>query len=648
MISFSETFQNKSKLITRRMFILSSIKIAVFISIISRLFYLQISENIKWRSLSDKNRLREWKTIPPRGIIEDYYGKKIATNTQVFQLHMIPENVPDLEGLFFRLSKIIDFNDRKRRTLIKRLKKRKPWEPIIISDNLSWSEFSRLNLFLHEIQGIKPVVAVARKYLNDNSSAHIIGYVSDTSVKDLETSELLRNIHVPGLKTGKNGLEKSLNELMIGKPGLRRFEVNAYGKRINELEIVQGIPGQNFRTTIDQEVQQFVAKLMKDDSGAVCIMDIYTGDIVSMVSNPTFDPNKFVHGISKEDWQKLIEDKKKPLTNKALAGLYPPGSTIKPIVALSALENDVISPKFFVECKGVIEMYGQKYHCWRDKGHGFMNLRSAIKQSCDVYFYEVARRLGIDRMSITARNFGLGKRVLNNFNEERSGLVPDTKWKLKNIGKGWVLGETLISGIGQGYFQSTPIQLCLMMAQLANGGYEIKPRIVDDKFALQSTIEAWREKFSSKDANKFANIDDLNISSGNLKRLYRNPENIKFVLDALYGATNEPRGTSYRSRLIKPEYMFAGKTGTSQIRKITEEERKLKLKSKDFPYERRDHALFVAFAPYKTPRYAISVVIEHKGTGSSVAAPIAKQAIKKVLERQEVRKKYQLDLFQEA
>ena len=641
MIDSTRTYQNKSRLITRRMFILSSLKVAVFISIIARLFYLQISENIKWRSLSDKNRLREWKIAPQRGTIEDYFGEKIAKNTQVFQLHMIPEDVPNIEELFFRLSKIIDFNERKKRNLIKKLKKRKPWEPAIISDNLTWPEFSRLNLFLHEMQGIKPVVSMARKYLKDDSSSHIIGYVSDTSTKDLKNSKLLREINVPGLKTGKNGLEKYLNEAIIGKPGLQRFEVNAYGKRIKELKLIKGTPGQNFRTTIDQEVQKFTSKLMKDKSGSVCVMDIYTGDIVSMVSSPIFDPNKFVYGMSQKDWQTLIEDKRKPLINRTLSGLYPPGSTIKPIVTLSALENDIISPKFVVECKGSMELYGHTYHCWKEKGHGFMRLRNAIVQSCDIYFYEVARRLGIDRMAITAKQFGLGKRVFDNFNEEKSGVVPDTKWKLKNIGRGWVLGETLISGIGQGYFQSTPIQLCLMMAQFANGGYEIKPRIIDNKYALQTTIDAWREEFSFKNNN-------LNLSSSGLKKLYRNQENIKFVLDALYGATNEPMGTSYRSRFNKPEYIYAGKTGTSQIRTITKEERELKLKNKDLPYEKRDHALFIAFAPYKKPRYAISVVIEHGGTGSSVAAPIAKKVIKKVLDRHQLRKKYQLDLFQEV
>jgi len=627
MISSTSTFQNKSRLITRRMFILTSLKVAVFVSIIVRLFYLQISENIKWRSLSDKNRLREWKTIPQRGIIEDYFGEKIAKNTRVFQLHMIPEEVSNLEELFFKLSKIIDFNERKKRKLIKRLKKRKPWESIIVSDNLSWPEFSRLNLFLHEIQGIKPVVALARQYLDSGSASHIIGYVSDMSIKDLENSKFLREINVPGLKTGKNGLEKFLNEEMIGKPGLQRFEVNAHGKRIRELKFVQGIAGKNYRTTLDMEVQKFVSELLKDKSGSVCVMDIYTGDIIAIVSSPTFDANKFVLGIDFKDWQDLINDDKKPLMNKSIAGLYPPGSTIKPLVALSALENDVVSPNTTTECKGEIELYGHKFHCWKEKGHGFLRLREAIKQSCDIYFYEVARRLGVDRLAVTANKFGLGNKVFDILDEEQTGLVPTTKWKLKNIGRGWVLGETLLAGIGQGYFQTTPIQLCLMTAQLANGGYKIKPRIIYDEQVLQPTKDAWKDKF---------------------KQLYRNQENVKFVLDAQFGATNEPMGTSYRSRHVKSEYIFGGKTGTSQIRTITEEERELKLKQKDLPYKRRDHALFTAFAPYKNPRYAFSIVIEHGGTGSAVAAPIAKKVIKKVLDRQQLRTKYQSNLFQKV
>jgi len=640
MFEDSEPIQNKTRLITRRMFMLTGVKLAVFFAIIGRLFYLQISENIKYRSLSDKNRLREWKVPPQRGIIEDFFGEKIADNTQVFQLHMIPEDVPNLEVLFFRLSKLIHFNERQKRSLLRKIKKRKPWEPVIVSDNLTWSEFSKLNLFLHEIPGIKPVVAVARKYLQDGSFSHLIGYVSDVSISDLENSEFLRKVHVPGLKTGKTGLEKSLNELMIGKAGYQRYEVNAYGKRVKELKFIQGTVGKNYRTTLDMDVQKFANELLKDKSGSICVMDIYAGDIIAIVSSPTFDANKFVHGITSKDWQDLINNDKKPLINKSISGLYPPGSVIKPLVALSALENDVISPNTTTECKGEIELYGHKYHCWKEKGHGFLRLREAIKQSCDIYFYEVARRLGVDRLAVTANKFGLGNKVFDILNEERTGLVPSTKWKLKNIGKGWVIGETMLAGIGQGYFQTTPMQLCLMSAQMANGGYEIKPKIIYDEQALQPTIDAWRAEFNLRN-------NSINLSSPLLKKLYRNRENVKFVLDAQYGATNEPMGTSYGSRHVKPEYIFAGKTGTSQIRRVTEEERELKLKQEDLPYELRDHALFTAFAPYKQPRYALSVVIEHGGTGSSVAAPIAKKIIKKVIDRHQLRKKYQQYLFQE-
>ncbi len=655
MFKDSKQTQSKTTLIARRMFMLTGLKLAVFLGIVGRLFYLQISENIKYRSLSDKNRLREWKLPPQRGIIEDFFGEKIAGNTQLFQLHMTPEDVPNFEELFFRLSKLINFNERQRRSLLKKIKKRKPWEPVIISDNLTWSEFSKLNLFLHEMQGIKPVVAVTRKYSQDGSFSHLIGYVSDVSQSDLENSEFLRKVHVPGLKTGKTGLEKSLNELMVGEVGYQRYEVNAYGKRVKELKFLQGTTGKNFRTTLDMDIQKFANKSLKDKSGSICVMDIYTGDMIAMVSSPTFDPNKFVHGITSKDWQNLLNDDKKPLINKSIAGLYPPGSTIKPIVALSALENDVVSPNTTVECKGEIELYGHKYHCWKEKGHGFLRLREAIKQSCDIYFYEVARRLGVDRLAVTANKFGLGNKVFNILNEERTGLVPTTKWKSKNIGKGWVIGETLLAGIGQGYFQTTPIQLCLMTSQLANGGYKIKPRIIDDKNALEPVILAWKEEFVYRNKNK----SDFNTTSSqtadppinigsNLVKLYRNPENVKFILDAQFGATNEPMGTSYRSRHVKSDYIFAGKTGTSQLRTITKEERELKLKQKDLPYKRRDHALFTAFAPYKNPRYAFSVVIEHGGTGSSAAAPIAKRVIKRVIDRHQLRKKYQQDLFQEV
>ena len=627
--------ESKITLVGRRMFILSAAKAIVVLGIVGRLISLQITESKKYKTLSDKNRFREWKFAPPRGLINDYFGKEIASNRQVYQLHVIPENSENLEVLFFRLKSILNLSEKDITKIRKKIKSQKPWDPVIISDNLNWSDFSRINLFLHDLQGVEPVVSVARLY-KEPSSAHVIGYVSKASKKDLQTKEYLQNKIATGTRIGKTGLENKLDSKVIGDVGYKRYEVNAYGKRIKEISIDPGKSGENFRTTLDLDVQKLSSKLLEGKSGTVCVMDIYRGDIVSMVSSPIFDSNKFVHGINKKDWNSLIEHRDKPLINKAVAGLYPPGSTIKLLSAISALENDVFNPKTTIRCQGHIELYGQKYHCWKKKGHGFVNMREGMKQSCDVYFYEVARKLGIDRLAETARKFGLGKPVLTDLFEERSGVVPNTEWKKKYIGKNWYLGETLHAGIGQGYWQTSPLQLCLMMAQIANGGYKIEPRLI---------LDTNEEKFNGLEEfinNKNLFPDDVGtlyefIAKFKYKSLFRNQENIKFVQDALFGATNEPLGTSYRSRLTKKELVYAGKTGTSQVRRFTELQRELEIKNEDLPYEQRDHALFVAFAPYKEPRYAISVLVEHGGSGSKSAAPIAKQVIKKVLEKHSLR-----------
>ena len=624
----------KSKLIGRRMFLLTAAKAIVTFGIIGRLVSLQINERTKYKTLSDKNRFREWKLAPQRGIIRDYFNREIASNEKVYQLHITPENSPNLETLFFRLKTILNLSDKRIFYLKRKIAKQKPWEPIIVSDNLTWSEFSRINLFLHELPGVEPIVSVARLY-PDTSTAHLVGYVSQVSQKDLQRKAYLKDMSV-GIAVGKTGLENKLDKDIIGEVGFQRYEVNAFGKRIKQIQVDPGKAGENFRTTIDLEVQKFTSEILEDKAASVCVMDIYNGDVITMVSSPSFDPNSFVHGIDKKYWKELISNEKKPLNNKSIAGLYPPGSTIKTIVALSALENDVWNPKKYITCTGLTELYGEKFHCWKKKGHGPMNMRSAIQRSCDVYFYEVARILGVDRLSETAKKFGLGKKILNGFIEERAGVVPNTAWKRKYVGKNWYLGETLHSGIGQGYFQSTPLQLCLMTAQIANGGFEIKPRILlnENKNNLREYI-----KFKNENPDSPLPIDML-VSNFDLKPLFRNQENINFIKDAMFAATNEPGGTSFRSRLSDKKFMFAGKTGSSQVKRFTELQRELEVKQEDIVYKDRDHALFVAFAPVHDPKYAISVVVEHGGTGSGAAAPIAKKVIKKVLERDEIREKF--------
>ena len=616
MINSSSDNVKKLNSINRRMFITGSLKFFIMIGIVSRLFFLQVKENKKYLTLSDKNRIREWKLAPVRGEFHDYFGNVVAGNFEAYQLHVIPEQVEDFRYVIYRLKDLLELSDKEFKKVLKKKNEIKPWETLIVSDNLSWQKFSKINNHLYDLNGVKPVISISRNYPYKENFTHLIGYVSQANENDLESTEVIKKNFVPGLKVGKVGLEKSFEEELIGTNDIERYEVNAYGRRISQLEFQKGEKGKTLRLTIDTEVQKLANELLKDQAGSICVMDIYSGDIIAMHSSPSFDPNLFVFGISQDDWQLIRNDPMKPLVNKTLQGNYSPGSTIKPIVALSALENGIINTNFTINCRGhkhPLELYGQTYHCWKKEGHGFMNLRNAMKQSCDIYFYEVARKLGVDKLSETAKKFGLGKEVFGDlFNIEKRGLVPNTQWKKNALGQGWLLGETIITGIGQGYIQTTPIQLCLMTAQIGNGGYKIYPKIVVD----------------NKD--KIDPIDKFTP-------LYLNSKNIKIVQDAMFASTNEVRGTSYKSRIDDLKYQFAGKTGTAQVKKITEKDRELDLKTFEIPYEERDHALYIAYGPYKNPRYALSVIVEHGGSGSATAAPMAKKLFKMVIDRHEKR-----------
>jgi len=641
----SENFGvKKVQTINRRMFIIGAAKFFVFTGIIARLFSLQITENKKYLTLSDKNRLREWRLPPIRGEFLDYFEKVIAGNLEIYQLHVIPEEVEDFKYLMVRLKEILSISNNEFRKIIKQKNNQKPWKTIIISKNLTWEQFTRVNYFLHDLVGAKPVLSVSRNYPLNENYTHVLGYVSEASEKDILNNEIIKNTHVPGLKVGKTGLEKTFEKELIGTNGVQRYEVNAYGKRISQLDHIDGLNGKTIQITIDTEIQKLCSSLLKDMAGSISVMDIYTGEIVAMQSSPSFDPNLFLFGINHDDWQLIRNNPLKPLVNKTLSGLYSPGSTFKPMVALSALENEIVDENFKVNCTGRIEMYGQTYHCWKKKGHGIVNLKSAMKQSCDTYFYEIARKLGVDRLKETSVKFGLGEKVLNEtFNNEKKGLIPDTKWKKNNLGKGWVIGETLITGIGQGYIQTTPLQLCQMTAQLANGGFKIYPKIIveensktaeDIKAIMNENLKQLNIKDSGlQEATKLLGLE----SKIDHEPLFKNYKNINLVREAMFASTNEVRGTSYSSRIEDPKYQFAGKTGTSQVKRITKLDRELDLKTFEIPYDERDHALYIAFGPYKNPRYALSIVIEHGGSGSSVAAPIAKKLFKLIIDRHEFR-----------
>ena len=616
----------KTDVINRRMFIIGTAKIVVFVGIIARLFSLQINENKKYLTLSDKNRIREWKLPPTRGNIVDYFGNVIAGNLKVYQLHIIPEQVENYNYLILRLKTLLKLSDKKIRKINKLKNKLKPWESIIVSENLSWDQFLKVNNYLYDLVGVKPVMTISRNYPFNDIYTHVLGYVSQPDEKDILENEVIKERFVPGMKVGKLGLEKTFENYLIGTNDIQRYEVNAYGKRINQLEYQKGKQGSKIRLTLDTEIQKLSAKLLEDKAGSISVMDIYTGEVLAMYSSPSYNPNLFLFGISNEEWQLIRNNPLKPLINKTLTGLYSPGSTIKPIVALSALENKIVDPSFTVKCTGKMELYGQTYHCWKEKGHGHVSLNNAVKQSCDTYFYEISRLLGVDRLKITAEKFGLGQKVLGEyFENEKKGLFPDTFWKKNNLEKGWVLGETLITGIGQGYTQTTPLQLCLMTAQIGNGGYSIKPKILVNNDPLN--FEQAKKELKEQSL--------INPET----QLFKNPKNIKIVQEAMFSSTNEIYGTSFKSRIDDPKYQFAGKTGTAQVKRISKRERELDLKLEQIPYKDRDHALYIAYGPYINPRYALSIIVEHGGSGSRTAAPMAKELFKLIIDRGELRDK---------
>ena len=635
----------KGRVITRRVFMLAAAKLILLGGITSRLYSLQISDREKYELLSDKNRIREWKTPPQRGFITDYFNNVLADNDRVFQVHLDLDQIRDFDDTMFKLKNIISLSNNEIRKIYREKERLKPWDTLVASDNLNWNQFSKLNLYLHELEGVKPVVSSSRFYPYKNDLVHVVGYVGAASPKDIERKEVIKENLVPGLKVGKSGIEFAKETDLIGRYGVKRYEVNSSGKRISQIDYIKETQGEKVKLTVDLEVQQMAQELLKGKAGSICAMDIYTGEVIAMASSPTYDPNKFTHGIGHKDWGEIRDDPLKPLVNKSIAGLYSPGSTFKPLVALAALEFGTIDPEKPILCKGhkhPYELYGVKYHCWKKNGHGYMKLRNAIKQSCDIYFYEMARILGVDKLAIIAKRYGLGENILKDiYFDEKKGVVPDTFWKKNAIGKNWYLGETVINGIGQGYIQTTPLQLCLMTAQIANGGYKIKPHIIHDQ---NITYEGVKLKI----ANQYMN--DLSIHTQDnqqsyldekeyqyYERLYKDPKNINFVKDAMFGSTNEMYGTSFKSRYKDPKYQFAGKTGTSQVKRITERERELDLDLSQIQYEERDHALFIAFAPYENPRYSISVLVEHGGSGSGAAAPLASKLIKKIIDRHKLR-----------
>ncbi len=590
---------DKGKVLINRSLIVGIGKFVLLMCIILRLYYLQVFQADKYKTLADENRISTRLLVPPRGLIYDRNGVVIATNRQNFQALIVAEQTPSLQKTLDAFKKIMPLSEAEEQRIRKDLKSNKSFVPIKIKENLTWEEVSKIQLNASDLPGVIIDEGLSRYYPYGEKMAHVLGYVAAVSEKDVKDDPLLE---VPGFKIGKSGIEKLFEKKLRGKGGNLKSEVNAYGRVMKEIEKKEGIPGERVDLTIDVRLQEKAYDLFteKEHSGAAILLDVQTGEILAFVSAPSFDPNVFSKGISTKEWKELLANEKNPLSNKAISGQYSPGSTFKIITALAALEAGVIKPDTHFFCAAKMVLGTHAFHCWKRIGHGSLNVVEALKHSCDIFFYETSLRLGIEKMAEMARRFGLGSKINIGLENERAGLIPDKAWKLKRFGEPWQQGESLISGIGQGYILTTPLQLATMIARVANGGYQVTPT------------------FTKLDPNE----------KNHIKKIPVNQRYLDMVKEGLYEVVNVPGATAYRSHFDYHGIKMAGKTGSTQVRRITMKERQTRiLKQDELPWRLRDHGVFVGYAPADNPKYAVAVLVEHGGGGSTAAAPIASQIL---------------------
>ncbi len=596
---------DRYKVFTRRAAVLGGVKLVLVSVLVGRMYQLQVLESSRYKMLADENRINLRLLPPPRGRILDRYGKPMAVNRENYRVLLVAEKAGDVARALDFLSQLIPISDYDRRRIQRETKRRRSFVPITVRENLSWDEVSKIEVNAPDLPGVVIDVGQSREYRLGPRAAHVLGYVAAVSEKELTGDPLLE---LPGFRIGKSGIEKIHDLVLRGKAGNSQMEVNAVGRAIQELSRQEGQPGADVTLTIDADLQSFaVERMEKENSAAAAVLEIHTGEVLALVSTPGYDPDAFNTGLSGDQWRAILRHPYAPLTNKAISGQYSPGSTFKVVVALAALEGGIIDPeqKFF--CRGWLSMGRARFHCWKRGGHGWMNLKNGIKQSCDVYFYEVAKRVGIDRIAKMANRLGLGQVSGVGLPNEKRGLIPTRAWKRAVTGVPWQKGETLVAGIGQGFVLATPLQLAVMTARIANGGKAVKPRLVR---AIGSGGETRAVDIPAPPS--------LGISD----------QSLRLITQAMNAVTNELRGTARRARIKEKGMEMAGKTGTSQVRRISKRERETRvLKNHERPWKDRDHALFIGFAPVHKPRFAVSVVVEHGGGGSKVAAPIARDLL---------------------
>lgn len=590
------------KLFSRRVAILGGGKLALLGLLAGRMYQLQVVESDRYTTLAEENRINLRLLPPPRGRILDRYGRPLAINQENYRVSLVAEQVQDVDAILDALSRIISLGDHERQRILRKVRRRRGFVPVTVRENLQWEDVSRIEVNAPDLPGLSIEVGQSRQYPFAHDFSHVLGYVAAVSEKEVTGDPLLE---LPGFKIGKNGVERVFDRNLRGKAGNSQVEVNAVGRVIRELSRQEGQPGDDLRLTIDRDLQKLAAdRLKKEKSAAAVVMDIHNGDVLVLSSVPGFDPNEFVTGLSSRSWRRLVNDPHTPLINKAISGLYAPGSTFKMVVALAALEANIVRPDHRVFCRGFTQLGNARFHCWKKHGHGWQDIYDAHKNSCDVYFYDIAKRIGVDRIAAMARKLGLGEKTGVDLPSEKGGVIPTRAWKKALIGTPWQQGETLISGIGQGFILTTPLQLAVMTARLANGGEAVTPRLVRP------------ERIDGKD------------DTPKFKKLAISRESLDVIRDGMNQVTNEHGGSAYRARISEKGMEMSGKTGTAQVRRISKAERETRvLKNHERPWRERDHALFVGYAPSDDPRYAVAVVVEHGGGGSKVAAPIARDLL---------------------
>ena len=586
----------------RRALFLTASKLFLMSTLAMRLYYLQINQSEKYTTLADDNRIKLHPILPKRGKLFDRYGQVIAENQNDYKIWFDPAQTKEPEEILKKTAALLGLDDEKYNFILGKFKE-KPKEKLLIADHANWDNVTAIEVNNTELPGVSVNSAQIRNYLLGKNSVHLIGYVSAPLQEELKNSLLLDQ---DDFKVGRSGVEKAFEEDLRGKIGIKHIEVNAYGLNVRELNIESSSPGKDVKLSIDADLQRFAAEKIsavggvKECGGAVIVMDIKTGEITALASSPGFDPNTFVQGVSHDDWAELMNHPDKPLINKAISTQYSPGSTFKVFVSLAALEKGVINQNTKAYCPGYMDYGDRRFHCWNERGHGQMNVREAISQSCNVFFYKLAQSLGIEAISSMAKSFGFNSKTGIELTGEAKGIVPSPEWKRLTLGKDWYIGETINTSIGQGYMLVTPIQLVKAIAQVANGGIEVTPTLLK--------VEE-------------AQVPGAPVVKKEAKKIKVSQENLILVKQGMDKGVNRPGGTAYGNRITDKRYAMAGKTGTVQVRHRLEDQKAI------VPRKFKNHAIFIGYAPVEEPRFALSVVIEHGGSGSFAAAPVAKEVL---------------------